>query len=206
MSGLCVTNLIYKYPAGATVRAEFAVVAGGCAVLTGISGVGKSTVLNLIAGLLKPQAGEIIFDRQNLYGIAPAARPLTYLFQNDNLFAHLTVWQNIAIGLHPNMRITAADKDAINVALVQVGLSDFAERRPPTLSGGQAQRVAIARCLVRRRALLLLDEPFAGIDSERSNKLIAILKKMQHEQGTTILLTAHNQTAADALNAQIIKM
>lgn len=206
MNSLELQQVRFAYPTGAKIYAHFRVPAGGAAALMGASGVGKSTVLNLIAGLLRPQSGDVLFGDESLLKLPPAARPLTYLFQDDNLFAHLTVWQNIAIGLHPGLRVDSADRVAIARALDWVGLADFAARLPASLSGGQRQRVALARCFARRRPLLLLDEPFTGVDAARKNQLLELLREMQQQRRTTLLITSHNRADAEGLNAEIIKM
>ena len=134
----------------------------------------------------------------------PAARPLTYLFQADNLFAHLTVRQNIAIGLHPGMRLTAAQNAAVDRALEWVSLSEFAARKPPHLSGGQQQRTALARCLARNRPLLLLDEPFTALDETLRAQILSQLQAQQKSQNQTILLTTHQQQDAEMLDAEVV--
>jgi len=170
----------------------------------GPSGAGKSTLLHLIAGLLQPTAGRIQFAGRDLLALPPAARPLSCLLQSGNLFAHLTVWQNIAIGLHPGLRVDAAGRRAIGAALAQVELAGFEKRKPPSLSGGQRQRVALARCLARARPLLLLDEPFSGLDDGLRAQMLALIRRLQVERGVTVLLATHRAGDAGALRAAVI--
>lgn len=190
----------------AGVRAEFCVPAAAAAALMGASGAGKSTVVHLIAGLLRPTAGDIKFGRQNLVPLPPAARPLTCLLQTGNLFAHLTVWQNIGIGLRPSLRLDAAERRAVAAALEWVGLAGFEARKPPSLSGGQRQRVALARCFARDRPLLLLDEPFSGLDDDLRADMLGLIRRLQTERGATVLFATHRAGDAAALRAEIIEV
>ena len=202
-----VDDIRYTYPGetGATIHANFTIPTGGITALMGASGAGKTTILNLIAGLLTPTRGAVRFNGEDLRALQPAARPLTYLFQADNLFAHLTVRQNIAVGLHPGMRLTAAQNAAVDRALEWVSLNEFAARKPPNLSGGQQQRAALARCLARNRPLLLLDEPFTALDETlRNANPIPQLQAQQKSQNQTILLTTHQQQDAEMLGAEVV--
>ena len=200
-----IDNVRFDYPE-AVIRANFTIASGDPAVLMGASGSGKSTLLNLIAGFLVPTHGEVRFDGHSLLGIAPAARPLTYLFQAHNLFPHLTVWQNLAIGLHPGMRLCAAQHEAVDQALTWMSLQEFARRKPPSLSGGQQQRVALARCLVRNRPLLLLDEPFSGLDDALRAEMLSLIAALQKTRALTVLLTTHQQRDAEALGAGVVML
>ena len=190
----------------AEIRADFCVPAGRAAALMGASGAGKSTVIHLIAGLLTPDRGDIRFAGRGLLGATPADRPLTCLLQTGNLFAHLTVWQNIAIGLHPGLRVDAAGRRAIDAALDWVSLTGLGARKPPSLSGGQRQRVALARCLARDRPLLLLDEPFSGLDDDLRADMLALIRGLQAERGTTVLCATHRHADAEALQAEVIRV
>ena len=130
----------------------------------GPSGAGKSTLLNLIAGFLQPASGSIAIDNRDFTDAPPAKRPVSMLFQENNLFTHLTVRQNIALGMHPGLRLNDAQREKLEVIAAQMGIAEFIDRLPGELSGGQRQRVALARCLVREQPLLLLDEPFSALD------------------------------------------
>ena len=141
-----------------------------------------------------------------MLGATPADRPLTCLLQTGNLFAHLTVWQNIAIGLHPGLRVDAAGRRAIDAALDWVALTGLGARKPPSLSGGQRQRVALARCLARDRPLLLLDEPFSGLDDDLRADMLALIRGLQAERGTTVLCATHRLADAEALRAEVIRV
>ena len=190
-----VCDINFSYPE-ISIHADFNVPAGGTVALMGASGSGKSTILNIIAGLLRPDRGDVRFQGRSLLEVPPAERPLSYLFQSNNLFPHLTVWQNVAVGLHPGLRTTAAQEEAIARALDWVSLGSFRGRKPDTLSGGQQQRVALARCLVRNRPLLLLDEPFSGLDEKIRIEIQELIRELQENGQLALLLTTHQRQDA----------
>ena len=132
--------------------------------IIGESGAGKSTLLNLIAGFEYADSGEIWLNDENHTKTAPFERPVSMLFQENNLFTHLSVEENIALGLKPNLALNAEEKALVEQAASAVNLQDFLTRKPTALSGGQKQRVALARCLLRDKPILLLDEPFSALD------------------------------------------
>ena len=204
-----VTQVCYAYPT-ATIRADFCAARAQSAALMGASGAGKSTILNLIAGLLHPHGGDVRIDGQSVLTLPPAQRPLTYLFQTDNLFAHLSVRQNIAIGLRPNLRLSEAEADAVDRALGWVALHSFDARKPGDLSGGQQQRVALARCFARcamqHRPLLMLDEPFTGLDESLKTEMVELLHALQAAHSLTILIATHQQQDAERLRAKIVRV
>jgi thiamine transport system ATP-binding protein len=174
------------------VRYDLRVATGQFVALLGPSGAGKSTLLNLVAGFDRPSGGDIRVGGQSILGLSPAQRPVTSLFQEHNLFAHLTVAQNVGLGLHPGLRLTAADDARVAQALETVGLAEYAARRPASLSGGQRQRVALARCLVRDRPILLLDEPFSALDPALRITMLDEVNLLCRQRGMTILMVSHD--------------
>ncbi|MGU9956421.1 MAG: thiamine ABC transporter ATP-binding protein [Arenicellales bacterium WSBS_2016_MAG_OTU3] len=200
-----VCDLEFHYPT-ALIQSNFTVATGNSVALMGASGSGKSTILNVIAGFLEPAKGDIRCNGQSILALKPAQRPLTFLFQAHNLFPHLTVWQNVAIGVNPGLKISATQKQDIQNALDWVALPGFENRSPMDLSGGQQQRVALARCLLRNKPLLLLDEPFSALDQTLRNEMIELIKRLQHEQRLTLVLSTHQQQDADALNAEVFRV
>lgn len=200
-------DLRYRHSGGDhTIGADFSLEAGQGVALMGPSGVGKTTILNLIAGFLTPQSGEIALDGVSLLPMAPASRPLTYLFQSHNLFPHLNVWENIALGMDPGLRIDSAGRGSIRTALGRVGLDGMERRLPTSLSGGQQQRVGLARCLVRRRPVLLLDEPFSALDRELRDDIAALILELQQELRLRLVVSTHQPDDAAALHARIIRL
>lgn len=160
-------------------------------VIVGPSGAGKSTLLSLIAGFIFPSSGQIILNNQNMTQTLPGKRPVSMLFQNNNLFDHLTVEQNIALGIKPSLKLTTFEKQNITDMLAKVGLSGFNERYPNQLSGGQRQRVALARCLIQHRPILLLDEPFSALDQALRFEMLALVNHICDEFDLTLLMVSH---------------
>ena len=159
--------------------------------LVGPSGGGKTTLLHAIAGFADPIAGALSFAGRDLLPLAPAERPLSILFQEHNLFPHLTAAQNVGLGVSPKLRLDRAGNSAVAEALARVGLKDLGSRLSAELSGGQRQRVALARALVRRRPLMLLDEPFTGLDPGLRQEMIMLVDALRREQQLTVLMSIH---------------
>ena len=184
--------------------ADFAIAPGARVALLGPSGVGKSTLLATLAGFLAPGRGRILWRGADITGLAPGARPLSILFQDQNLFPHLSVAQNLGLGLSPKLRLARADHAQIAAALDRVGLSGLGDRRPATLSGGQQSRVALARCLLRAKPLLLLDEPFAALGPALKSDMLALVAEIAADQHATVLMVSHEPADAVALCPQTV--
>lgn len=184
--------------------ADFAIPPGARVALLGPSGAGKSTLLATLAGFLAPGRGRILWRGADITGLAPGARPLSILFQDQNLFPHLSVAQNLGLGLSPKLRLARADHAQIAAALDRVGLSGLGDRRPATLSGGQQSRVALARCLLRAKPLLLLDEPFAALGPALKSDMLALVAEIAADQHATVLMVSHEPADAVALCPQTV--
>jgi thiamine transport system ATP-binding protein len=172
-------------------RYSLAVPAGAMCGLIGPSGGGKTTLLHAIAGFARPTRGSLRFAGRDLLGLKPAERPLSILFQDHNLFPHLTAAQNVGLGIDPSLRLNPAQQERAAEALGRVGLAGLGGRLPAELSGGQRQRVALARALVRRRPLMLLDEPFGGLDPGLRQEMIALVDQLRRDEGLTVLISIH---------------
>jgi thiamine transport system ATP-binding protein len=160
--------------------------------VTGPSGAGKSTFLNLLSGLERPDSGRILFNENDVTALHPSERPISLVFQDNNLFAHLDLFTNIGLGISPAMRLGEDDRGRISDALARVGLAGYERRMPGTLSGGERQRAAFARALVRRKPILLLDEPFAALDPGLRVEMAELLKQLHEETGNTVLIVSHD--------------
>ena len=170
---------------------DLQVAAGERIAIVGPSGAGKSTLLNLIAGFVLPTQGNIWLNGENHTHSAPYERPVSMLFQENNLFPHLTVQQNLALGLKTSLKLTALEQDQIERVADAVGLTSFLSRLPNSLSGGQKQRVALARCLLRDKPILLLDEPFSALDPELRLEMLNLIDELCHSKNLTLLLVTH---------------
>lgn len=176
----------------ATLLFDCVIPAGQIVAVVGASGSGKSTLFNVIAGFEEPEQGTVNILGEDMAGRLPAERPVSVIFQEHNLFAHLDAATNVGFGVSPALRLSAADRAKVADALKRVGLDGFGGRLPPTLSGGERQRVALARALVRHRPLLLLDEPFAALDPGMRAEMRELLRDLHDEEGNTILMITHH--------------
>lgn len=195
MAFLEIRDLGFRYE-DMEMRFALEVGAGECVAVIGPSGAGKSTLLALIGGFETPTGGLLLVDGHSINDLAPADRPVTTLFQDHNLFAHLSVAANVGLGLHPGLRLTDEDRAQVAAALAQVGLTGFEERLPGQLSGGERQRVAIARSLIRHRPILLLDEPFAALGPALRNEMLDLVDALRRDQGMTVLMVTHDPADA----------
>ena len=190
---LCMTQDAFR------LTADWSASPGQRIAVIGPSGAGKSTLLSTIAGFFAPSGGAVRWNGKDLAGTPPGARPVTILFQDQNLFPHLTVAQNLGLGLRPDLRLSADDHARIDAALARVGLDDLGSRRPAQLSGGQASRAALARALLRARPILLLDEPFAALGPAMRAEMLALVREVASETGALVLMVTHDPEDARAL-------
>lgn len=180
--------------------------AGAITAVTGPSGSGKSTFLNLVSGFEVPDSGKIIINGQDLIAAHPAERPVSFVFQDNNLFSHLDLFTNIGLGIHPGMKLSGADRRAVSEALEWVGLKGLEKRKPATLSGGERQRVAFARALVRKKPLLLLDEPFGALDAQLRAEMGNLLKELHGKTANTVLVVSHNLEDVSRLADEVLSI
>jgi len=205
MNGAAVECRDTRFAYGETqFRFDMAIEAGTIAALMGASGSGKSTLLSLIAGFETPAGGDILIGGQIVTHTPPAERPVSMVFQENNLFGHLDVAANVGLGRSPRLRLSASDREDVSAALARVGLAGKERRLPRELSGGERQRVALARVLVRDRPVLLLDEPFASLGPALRQDMVRLLKALHAERGMTILIATHHPDDAAALAERIV--
>jgi len=174
--------------------------------ILGKSGSGKSTLLNVIAGFLRADSGTLQWHDQSLLHLPANQRPVTTLFQQHNLFTHLTVEQNIGLGISPELKLTTSDHEKIEQVLSEVGLQGYAKNSCTNLSGGEQQRVALARCLLREQPVLLLDEPFSALDESTRHEMIELTKNVIQQHELCVVLVTHNRDDAQLLNAQLYEL
>ncbi|MDT0640050.1 thiamine ABC transporter ATP-binding protein ThiQ [Citrobacter werkmanii] len=173
-------------------RFTLSVSRGEQVAILGPSGAGKSTLLNLIAGFLTPASGTMMIEGEDHTATPPSRRPVSMLFQENNLFSHLSVWQNIGLGLDPGLKLNALQREKMHHIAWQMGLDSLLERLPGELSGGQRQRVALARCLVREQPILLLDEPFSALDPALRQEMLTLVAEVCRDKQLTLLMVSHS--------------
>jgi len=185
--------LRYQFPGAdpEIMQFDLSVAAGEVLSLIGPSGSGKSTLLNLIAGFLKPDSGQIHVDGEAIEQLPIAQRPVTIVFQQHNLFPHLDLYTNVALGVDPSLKLSTEQDQLIEDALDSLALSGLEKRKPGELSGGQRQRIALARALVRERKVLLLDEAFAALGPAQREELIVLVKALVERKKMAALLVSH---------------
>lgn len=172
---------------------------GAIISLMGPSGAGKSTLLSLVSGFIEPKSGDITVSHQSVLGKEPYQRPFSILFQEHNLFAHLTVRENISLGLSPSLKLNSQQKQQVDDAAKQVGIEALLDRLPQQLSGGQRQRVALARCFVQSHPIWLLDEPFSALDPLLREEMLALVKRLATERNITVVMVTHHLSDAKAI-------
>lgn len=204
MTGPSVTfeNVVFRRP-GFTLSLNMAI-EGGMTALMGASGSGKSTVLDLLAGFEAPQEGRILVGGQEVTGLVPHERPVSLVFQDNNLFAQLDARANVGLGISPRLRLSPADEARVAAALAETGLKGKEGRRPSEMSGGERQRTALARASVRDRKVLLLDEPFAALGPAMRQDMGELVRELAARHGMTIVLVTHDPAEALRLADQVV--
>jgi thiamine transport system ATP-binding protein len=172
--------------------ADLAFGAGKITALIGPSGAGKSTLLAALAGFLAPASGRVLWQDMDLTAVPPGARPISAIFQDNNLFPHLTIAQNVGLGLRPTWHLTADERACVERALSSVGLAGLGGRKPAALSGGQQSRAALARVLLADRPVVLLDEPFAALGPGLKDEMLDLVQSTLGVAGRTVLMVTHD--------------
>lgn len=187
-----------------SLSADFSVPEGARVSLIGPSGAGKSTLLSALAGFVPVTSGRILWDGVDITNAAPADRPLAMVFQDSNLFPHLTVAQNVGLGVKPSLKLTAQENDRVAEAQARVGLAGFEDRKPAALSGGQQSRVALARVLLQDKPVMVLDEPFAALGPALRVEMLAMMAEIAQERGLTVLMVTHDPKDARQLDGSTV--
>lgn len=204
---LKVTNLSVSY-AGTPIISDlsFEVPTATTLAITGPSGVGKSTVLQAICGLVRISSGAIFVDNRDITQLPTHKRGIGMVTQSNDLFPHLTVSQNIAFGLRMRGVSPRETSDRVEELLELVGLPDFSLREIQSLSGGEARRIALARSLAPSPKILLLDEPFTGLDDETRNSLMHQVQAILQSSAMTSILVTHDHSEADFLSSSTLSL
>lgn len=206
MTTLSLRGLSKTFPGADQVAVQdlgLTVESGALTSLLGPSGSGKTTTMKLIAGLLIPDAGQVLLDDRPVTRLPPERREVAMVFQNPLLFPHLTVAQNVGFGLRMRGLPPAEIADRTVAMLDQVQLSGLAHRHPAQLSGGQQQRAALARALILQPKVLLLDEPLSNLDPALRDEMRNLIRALQRASGITTLVVTHDQAEAVALSDRI---
>jgi multiple sugar transport system ATP-binding protein len=207
MSSLKINNLTRKYGnVNALDNFSLEVNSGEFMVLLGPSGCGKTTVVRCIAGLAKPNTGQIYIGDQLVNQLAPKDRDVAMVFQNYALYPHMNVYENIAFPLKMRKVSKQEIKDKVRNIAQLLGIENFLNRKPKELSGGQMQRVALGRALVREPKIFLMDEPLSNLDAKLRTYMRTEIKKLQRKIGITTLYITHDQIEAMSMADKIAVM
>ncbi|MEJ2043006.1 MAG: ATP-binding cassette domain-containing protein [Reinekea sp.] len=171
---------------------DFQLNAGQFMAITGGSGVGKTTLLNCLLGFAKADSGSVLWQGEDLVSVPVQHRPFGVLFQQHNLFEHLTVEKNLALGLSPSARLSAEQKQKLQRYAQRFQISDLLKKKSTQLSGGQQQRIALARVFLQNKPVLLLDEPFSSLDPALRLEGLKWVSELKREQNTTVLMVTHH--------------
>jgi thiamine transport system ATP-binding protein len=171
--------------------ADFQVAMGQKIAVVGPSGAGKSTLVGALCGFIDLDAGQLAIDGRDITKAKPVERDMAMLFQDNNLFPHLTIAQNVGLGLRPVLRLTIDENAKVQDALARVGLGDFSARKPAELSGGQQSRAALARALVQSKSWMILDEPFAALGPALRAEMLDLVAEVAEETATGVMMVTH---------------
>jgi thiamine transport system ATP-binding protein len=207
MSALLITDVSVAFGTTTVLdHVSLSVADGEILALLGPSGSGKSTLLRVVAGLLAPDAGRVEIDGVDVTRVATHRRGVGMVFQDEQLFPHRDVGENVAFGLRMTGVGTADRTARVEELLALVGLSGFARRSVTSLSGGEAKRVALARALAPAPRVLLLDEPLTGLDADLHDRLAVDLRAVLTRIGTTAVHVTHDRSEATVVADRIVTL
>ena len=172
--------------------------------VVGPSGAGKSTFLNLISGFASISSGSIIWNGQEISNLPPAKRSVSILFQDNNLFPHLSVWRNLALAVTHWPKISRDNEEKLKAVMSEVGILGLENRKPSQLSGGQQSRVALARVLLQKNKILLLDEPFSALGPSLKDQMLELIKKIAKNKKLLVLMVTHDPADAKKVASQTL--
>ena len=172
--------------------------------VVGPSGAGKSTFLNLISGFASISSGSILWNGQEISNLPPAKRSVSILFQDNNLFPHLSVWRNLALAVTHWPKISRDNEEKLKAVMSEVGILGLENRKPSQLSGGQQSRVALARVLLQKNKILLLDEPFSALGPSLKDQMLELIKKIAKNKKLLVLMVTHEPADAKKVASQTL--
>lgn len=187
-----------------SLSADFEITQGARVAVLGPSGAGKSTLLGAVGGYVACAQGRVVVDGRDVSDAPPDKRGIAMLFQDGNLFPHLTLAQNVGLGLRPALRLTNAETVKVHNALERVGLAGLESRKPGDVSGGQQSRAALARMLIQSKPLMLLDEPFSALGPALRSEMLALTSEVARDAGATVLMITHDPQDAERASDQIV--
>ncbi|RPE64780.1 thiamine transport system ATP-binding protein [Pacificibacter maritimus] len=173
-------------------RANLTIGDGRCVAVMGPSGAGKSTLLSILGGFQTLTSGRLTWHDADISDVPPSQRNVAMVFQDNNLFPHMTAFQNVGLGIAARLKLRKAEVDRVNTALDAVGLAGLGARRPSELSGGQQSRVALARLLVQRKPLILMDEPFSALGPAMRLEMADLARDIAERTSATLLMVSHD--------------
>ena len=198
-------DVTHRYgPVVALDAVSLEIAAGELVTLLGPSGCGKTTLLRILGGFIRPTEGRVLLAGEDVTRVPPHKRPVNMVFQRSTLFPHLDVFENVAFGLRVAKLPKAEIAERVATALALVRLEGYERRRADELSGGQMQRIALARALVNRPRVLLLDEPLSALDLKIRLEMEVELRRVHRETGATFVYVTHDQREALALSDRIV--
>ena len=203
---LIIKNLEFSWPTKEKFQFNFFVKEGEIVTLEGPSGIGKTTLINLIAGFLQPEKGEIYWHKERIDTLDPIERPVSTIFQTDNLFEHLSCFQNVSLALSSDGKISNSRVEQINNYFLEMGIGNLQSRFPGEISGGQQARVSIVRALLANKPILLLDEPVSSLDERTRFETLEVIKKTALKYNLTLIIVSHQKEDRKFLNARQIRL
>ena len=203
---LIIENLEFCWPTKEKFQFNFSVKEGEIVTLEGPSGIGKTTLINLIAGFLQPEKGEIYWHKERIDTLDPVERPVSTIFQTDNLFEHLSCFQNVSLASSSDGKISSSRVRQINNYFLEMGIGNLQSRFPGEISGGQQARVSIVRALLANKPILLLDEPVSSLDERTRFETLEVIKKTALKYNLTLIIVSHQKEDRKFLNARQIRL
>ena len=203
---LSVNNVKFSWSIKENFEFNLSIMKGEVVTIEGPSGIGKSTLINLISGFLKPESGEISWCKKRIDTLQPNERPTSTIFQNNNLFEHLSCFDNVCLGVSAKLKISLNDSETINNLFSELGIAKIKERMPNEISGGQEARVSIIRALLTKKPILLLDEPVSSLDQVTREETLKIIKNTSEKYNLTLVIVSHHRDDRKLLNARPIKL